>query len=208
MKYYVYVSESKVEMVYAQIPANLREKIASELKIDLKVISATFKADANESTKFSKLKLVTEYIERHEAVGTVDKPESYFKGVINMRWGPTGPYMNPLVYFGGVTDETILGLGGSMRNVIGAPGPSHVMRAFSDIGSDAASILNVLISELDEVARQKAEQGGLRVVAHATRHMDGPLQKFEFLAKRLQEDHEGGRLRILLGSPFYVALVE
>jgi hypothetical protein len=209
MKYYVYVSDSKVDMFYAQIPANLREKIATELKIDLKVISATFKSDANESTKFSKLKLVTEYIERHEVVGTVDKPENYFKGTMNMRWGPVGGRNDTIMYFGGVTDETVLGLAGSIHNVIGAPGTSDLIGALGWVpGSATPRILSALRAVIDVGDGRKTDEFSLHSIAYATRYMHGPLQKFEFLAKRLQEEKKGRGLSILLGSPFFVALAE
>ena len=41
MRYYVYVSDSKVDMLYSQMPRGIRDRIAAELKIDLKVISAS-----------------------------------------------------------------------------------------------------------------------------------------------------------------------
>ena len=38
MKYYIYISDAKVNMLLAQIPHNIKKKVATEFKIDLKVI--------------------------------------------------------------------------------------------------------------------------------------------------------------------------
>ncbi len=45
----------------------------------------------------------------------------------------------------------------------------------------------------------------LELVEHFVRHMSGPLQEFNFLAKRLMYQRKGDK-SILLGSPVYVAL--
>lgn len=47
------------------------------------------------------------------------------------------------------------------------------------------------------------------VVAGATRALKGPLQRMEFLAKRLMEDYDRfSQKQVVLGSPIYVALDE
>ena len=89
MKFYVYVSDTKVDMLYAQISPRARNSIATQLKIDLKLLSATFSEEPREATRFSKLQLVTEFIDKHEKVGTVDEPDHYFKGIMYLRWGPS-----------------------------------------------------------------------------------------------------------------------
>jgi hypothetical protein len=38
MKYYVYVSRTKVDMLVSQIPPKISQRIAAELDIDLKLI--------------------------------------------------------------------------------------------------------------------------------------------------------------------------
>lgn len=38
MKYYIYISSLKVDMLFEQLPAPLKKKIAAELKIDLKIL--------------------------------------------------------------------------------------------------------------------------------------------------------------------------
>ena len=117
-------------MLFAQIPEKLRKLILAELRIDFKVVSVSLKDAPTEETRYSKLAVVRDYVRHDLAVGTVDEPEEYFEGSLDMRWGE---YLHQvgMVYFGGYTDRTVLGLGGSMAYVVGAPGdsPTHASSA-------------------------------------------------------------------------------
>ena len=145
MKYYIYVSDAKLDMLYAQIPRRVVDRLATELTVDLQLLSISLKEKPSDENRYAKLKLVAGYIDKHLKVGTVDEPEAYFRGNLPMRWGPLGGYFgvknpnldDPLcwygsdvcfewdpavqsaVYFGGFTAETVLGLGGSLHHVIG-----------------------------------------------------------------------------------------
>ena len=64
-------------------------------------------------------------------IGTIDEPKEYFAGAMSMRWGscifPFVPQLtpSPLVYFGGTTETTVVGLGGSAKHVIGEVGSAR-----------------------------------------------------------------------------------
>src|SRR5258708_35843682 len=83
IKHYIYISYTKVDMLYAQINKKWLEKVAVELSIDLKPLgaglSATFKQKQPEETRYSKLRIVVEYIEKYLSIGWVDAPGTYFK---------------------------------------------------------------------------------------------------------------------------------
>src|SRR4051794_34822239 len=101
MRYYVYVSDAKLDMLAPQIPAKIRNSIAAELKLDLKLLSLTMKSKDSEETRYSKLSLVTEYLRKHEDVGSVDDPHPFFAGSLTMVWGAIGDGRG--VYFGAAT---------------------------------------------------------------------------------------------------------
>lgn len=65
-KYYVYISDSKVNMLYAQ---RGRGKDAGQDSID-------------------KLDAVLADLARAGRIGTIDEPKEYFAGAMTMRWGP------------------------------------------------------------------------------------------------------------------------
>jgi hypothetical protein len=137
-----------------------------------------------------------------------------------MQWGPYETESNddkvPPVYFGGVTERTIVGLGGSMKHVIGDSGPSH---------AHSHSMTPLLLEYLRKPAAQveRAEvldfQGNQRpsdpdnwalcAVELATTQMNGPKQELEFLAKRLLYGRGySKKKKVLLATPLYVAMVE
>jgi hypothetical protein len=220
MKYYIYISPIKVDMLYAQIPQGLKSKIATKLTIDLKLIKTEFSEKQSQENLFSKLKIVTDYLDQGEELGTVDNPKAYFRGELPMRWGPYGMGYGkeePIVYFGGITNKTIVGLGGSNQHVIGNPGSSL---AFSD--SLAPMLISVLTKELGLASKEGKYEFenqdflALEAVAGGTHSMRGPKQKIQFIAKKLifSQDLETdfrsnweGR-GVLLGSPIYAALAD
>ena len=226
MKYYVYVSDTKINMLYDQIPSRLRDKLATELKIDLKFLSTTLSQEPSERTRFAKLQLVTDFIKRNYNIGTVNNPEFFFQGDMKLRWGPLISYATEIVFFGGMTKRTILGLAGSMKHVIGEVGASKPGLP-SRSGSEPPRILGALRDNLRKSSKLDYWSGGvsglpvldegLYDIAYAARTIKGPEQRLEFLAKRLLEGDEPSKRRdlfgrtgkrVLLGSPIYVALTE
>lgn len=235
MKYYIYISDTKVDMLFAQIPTNILKKISAELKINLGVISVSLKEKVVDQTRYDKLSVVTKYINEHEAVGTVDNPQGYFKGTLPMRWiklpeeseEDNNPDVIPLeekndskkgfVYFAGNTEHTIFGLGGSLRHLIGGRQESGW-----GVGSFSYYILRGLKKSIKIKIGPNSPQisddqkidghGPLTYIYNASAYLTGPKERLEFLAKRLIEeslDFEGvAQHHTLLGSPIYVAYAD
>ncbi len=205
--------------LYSQIDKSLLRKIAIELSIDLKPLGAGLGAKIKpiqpEETRYSKLRLVVEYIEKHLKVGWVDAPETYFKGSLPMIWGllrhmrpsEEAPYA---VYFGGKTSRTVFGMVGSAHHLVG-------------LRSDAPKSETIVYYTPNEILKMLAndtEMPSLDVLKIAEREITGVVttaiirgteknasQHLEFLAKTyLHEDFNNNSL--LLGSPIYVAFAD
>ena len=43
MRYYVYISDAKIDMLYPQIPKKFLKKYSKEFKFDIKIFSVTLK---------------------------------------------------------------------------------------------------------------------------------------------------------------------
>ena len=210
MRYYVYISESKVEMLYSQIPRKLLENIAGKLTIDLKLIKTEFSESPKEKTLHSKIQIVQTDLYGQGLIGNTRAPNSYIKGVEYMKWGH---YPSGLVYFGSTTD-VIIGLGGSEKHVVGNIGDSH-----AHSHSATPYLLAALNEQIENIrgplddARECAESIALCGVELATTQMNG-LKQNGVLAKNLLcfpsdffEYTWGGRsgLPVILGFPLYVA---
>lgn len=237
MKYYLYISDAKLDMMYSQIPLRIRDKIAAELKVDLKVISATFSEKNPRESRYGKLDLVRNYILENLPVGNVAQPDSYFAGTVPMRWGlVTDPGSGRIVYFGGEEGNVVLGLAGSRHHVVGFAGEG-IVDTPPTLGAGSSMVQGILeqlednlAAAVDYPARDQTDavvrlerpgvlfsgsvardERALGTVLYATRNLLGPTQGLEFLAKRLLMGKltvAGDETDILLGTPLYVALAD
>ena len=219
MKNYLYVSETKIDILYPQILKTILDNIDDESNINAGISSTLTANPDNEKTIYDKLDLVCSYLEKEGAVGTVDSSQQYFKGILPMRWDFYGrDEKSQLVYFGGVTDAgTVLGLGGSIHHVLGKEresSPAHSQSLPFAITNKLNEELNIPLTprnefEMEGQSRTFAlnDESYLEAVKLATHQMEGPLQNLEFLAQKLVAGGED-RKKIVLGTPIYVAFAE
>ena len=215
LRYYIYVSDSKLDMLSEQIPPPLRQRVAAELKVDIKVFSLSLRQTQSSETRTAKLRLIEAYIDENDFAGTVDEPKAYFRGSLEMRWAPIGMGIKPTtVFFVGQTEKTMLGLGGSVYHLMGhARGEA----TYSD------SLTNFLIAAVEREANEvlpgksdleRYEAEGLWAIPNLFDTMSGPPETVEFLARRLARKEAPPRDKypegkaIVLGTPIYVALTD
>jgi len=220
-KYYLYVSKAKLDMLCSQVGSSGKEKKSFEWGLDLKAFKAIRKVESeDEPDRDDKLKAVIEALEQSQIVGTVDEPKDYVKGTLSMRWGiyrdagrPTEE--PPLVYFGGRTEKTILGFGGSSRHVEGNAGCA---------ATGSRSVTPFLVTHLLEgmptegwnacrTQGMNEEQSTCEAIVLATDNIRPPDQNLEFFSKTLllgrypdTKSSKKETMRVLLGSPIFVCL--
>ena len=236
MKYYLYISDAKIDMLYPQVPHPVKEKVATQFGFDLKFLSASRRTEADrEENRISRLEVVTQFIRDFCKLGTLDQPDDYIEDAMSMRTTCV-PDNNPLfVYFGGNINKTYVGLWGSLKHVIGNSGVDHSLTVSSSLARDA---LWYLITGLEDdftptspsdSARLEAYErrmdifrgmrinafaappeswGGLIMIANSDMNSH-PEQRVEFMAKRLLEQHDSeAGYRFLLATPLYIALTD
>jgi hypothetical protein len=210
VRFYLYVSESKVDMLFAQIPQKIQDRIATELKIDLKVVSATFREKERASSLYARCEIVVNYLEDNEIIGSVDEPAAYFGGSLPVRWAIfRDERTDPVVYFGGETAYTVCGLGGSARHIVGAiPSGVSTQNMFAISGSSLPGLLPLIYSAENQITSIPAvnEPEGEDEILAFTKALTGPLQRINFLARRLLYVRARDGKNALLGTPIYVAL--
>jgi len=95
MKYYQYISDSKVDMLLPQLALAFRQKIAGEIGFDLKILSAKLKGDINSlDDRISRLAVVANYIAETQQVGTIQEPASWIRGTLKAKFGYLGKDLN------------------------------------------------------------------------------------------------------------------
>ncbi|HET6852469.1 MAG TPA: SAVMC3_10250 family protein [Pyrinomonadaceae bacterium] len=218
MKYYIYVSDSKVDMLLSQMPRDAKRKIATEFKIDLKLLGASRKAETEyEENRFTRLDAVVSFVRQYGNLGTIDKPDEYIEDTLPMRWVHY-PYEAdkelPVVYFGGSTDRTIVGLGGSEKHLIGIT-PQATVSSHSFAPTLVACLEEELKLNLGLNPYALGEEAWRYAVFWTTTHMKGLKQRYEFMAKRLlygsdefSDGAAGHERKILLATPLYIAMAD
>jgi hypothetical protein len=203
LRYYLYISDAKVEMMLPQIDPGFDRVSESEIGFDVKVASAKRKVGTT-FNRVARLERVVRYLDDFADVGTVDEPGQYFRGRMPMRWGSV---TSSLVYFGGATERTVVGLGGAAGHLHGERGGSDAF---------APSSLPGIVEGLRGVLAADGADGQPEALpaAHlAHRQLRGTEQDLEFVAKRLAhgpspypelDPHQG--MNVLVGSPIFVAL--
>jgi hypothetical protein len=234
LKYYLYISDTKIEMLYAQIPSSLQKKFALDLNIDVKLlgagVGAALKHTEQEETRYSKLKLVLKYLEEQQEIGWLDAPKDYVQGTLSMRWGlfpeKDKPYSwgppelaRPhIAFFGGSTGRTIVGLAGSPKHVLGYQGAETGLQPMASPSVFPYTYLEYLIEKEEGTKFSERDfdyEGKRKRLPQVIKQMRGMESQVEFVAKTLshtplREFHayvQGlPEAFVLLGSPLYIAL--
>jgi hypothetical protein len=230
IRYYLYVSDTKVNMLFPPIPNGIKEEVAQNLGLHGFAWSQDESEEAVETRRIYKLETVVRFIMERFQVGTIDTPNEYITGTHTIECGHThhsiaAPYEeNPFVFFKGRTDRTTLLMSESSKYLIGNHKPPERGYSSSSVPHVIESLLRDI--ELEGKSLESLEVAN-RIAPHEKRrlpysgkdlalaiveetHMDlsSARQELEFLAKMLLhgpsprwEDRMS-----FLASPLYVAL--
>lgn len=209
MRYYVYISDSKLEMLYEQVPAGKREEIAGELSINLGLIATKFSSEKVKNARHQKIEIVKRYLGKR--VGWLDTKAPYVYGNATVAWGPFGEYPD-VVYFGGYSEGWHIGLVGSHTNCIGSKGKS------SPTGYSLSWFIIDLLSRrkclpplghrrISNFSSQEIMEAACRGVVEANTSSIRPSIEIEFFARTIAYLREGEGIPspVYIGSPVYVA---
>ncbi|MEV0322873.1 DUF7019 family protein [Streptomyces sp. NPDC050658] len=219
MRYYLYVSRGKLDMLFEQIPRKLLSKVAAEAKVDLKVLSASVQKTPTDAGLYDRLDVVEKYLDREYDISWATDPAPWFRGDLGLRIaeyadGPPGP-----VFMMGEAGGTVVVLIGSAHHLVGRqPGleatvshsfPYSVLRLLQQIPEEwqpGAPIPGVNGSRLSD------DEEPLHLLLHFSKSMTKTATYCEFLARRLMHGRVTGRdgieKEIVVGTPLYVALAD
>jgi|GEM_PF-2796404 len=221
-KYYLYISASKLRMLYEQASKESNRKKTFEWGLNLKI--ASFKSSSardQNPDRDTMLRKVVEGLEENGQLGTLEEPKTFIRGTFPIRWGfyndcSNRPEDEPaLVYFGGFQNDLLLGLGGSSCHVVGHEGATSTWSR-----SSTPTLVKWLLSGLQKGKRppiwddpRSEENEVFTAMAVAQYYLRPPTQTAEFIAKVITTgyverlDHFIGtkKARVILATPLYVA---
>jgi hypothetical protein len=224
LRYFLYVSDAKLDMLFEQIDPAQRRRISAEVKVDLKVASMTLRQAEHPAARTAKLRVVERYIDAHHQVGTLAEPgHEFFRGRLPMQWGwlARGAHPDssmPVVFFRGRDGADVVSLAGSRSHVLGERPDGYAVFGFSSAPSIVAAI-RASISDLAGVPKHRwwGEEGdrpiSMTIRDHVSQaawvRLDTPPQLLEFLAVPLGDGEvelpDGEAVHGVLGTPLYVA---
>lgn len=219
----VYLSDTKLQDYSAQMERTLLSwfkelsRAWQVFRIHGGPIEMTIGRTADTSLRLQ-FKRVISSIHRQAAAGTVRQPKRYFASTMSMRWGllSNDPQSGDgLIFFSGNEGEDIIvvlagSLDHAVRSEIWTRPPIKSVRTVTRVLAPyimyMAQTRRVTPSELT------ADSALTQVALGAANSTTSTIGYFEFLAETL---HSGfimhptkGRIRILFGSPIYVAKLE
>jgi hypothetical protein len=199
-RYYLYVSETKVGMLYPQIPRRLATSLEGAVKANIGVVQATVRggSGADDPSVYTHAEVVARYLEKHDKVGTVAQPERYIKDAATLKYGIIFEYASDIAFFGGIMGSARLGLIGSAGSMVGG-----VQRSESHHAP-----FYYTLKFLNRLADQETDPGkpdyytyeqAFDIAMNAS-----PLEaRVEFLARLLHQ--EPG---LIIATPIYVAAID
>jgi hypothetical protein len=228
MRYYLYISDAKVDMLLPQVPFATKKAVSAKLGFNVGVLSGELQTQRESlDDRVHRLAAVERYLLDDPNVGTLDHPSAWIRDEGSATVAQLVPYgresARSIVYGGEVvfffikTQTAMLALGGSSRHLIGNPPVSQVTTTYSFAPSLAEtlatlsernSILNMSDAELSHYSEgcvtRFTRHPWTGVIMEAVSNIQSGTMNISFLAKRLVSEVECGR-NILLATPLYVA---
>lgn len=226
--YPIYLSRSKVELLYGQLPPKLAEQLGAEVEASIGVIKAKISTNPVVLSLFQKAKIVETHIEKTCGFGSLSSPRDWIRDRWEVRYVDTDtPLARSMFLLLGNIDvsedeSTYFLLGGSAQNIIGnestvavKAGLSYLpffLNAFKEGFAEwerAISSKNVWLDHGNARVRHSYHQSGSELALsvrelYETSKSVTPMH-IEFAARKLaNETSQSGKVRALVYSPLYV----
>jgi uncharacterized protein DUF7019 len=216
VRYYLYISDSKVDMLLPQVPGALTHKVAAEFGFDIGLFAGKLSTERQTlENRVARLQAVERYLIRDGNVGTLAAPQAWFQDTALASMFSIPSALN-LVFFLIQSSSYVAALGGSAHHVIG-----NVARA----GMESSSFVPTLVDGLESLMEDcfddpddglwrltgtGVSRGGrswTETIEQISSFESGPKQRVSFLARRLVAEDYGGRT-MTLATPLFVALAD
>jgi hypothetical protein len=221
VKYYIYISDSKLDMLWQQIPEASKKRVSRQLKLDWKIVSVSQTVEeAPQEARTMRLRAVERYLleTEGETVGTVNDPKGWIYDTLDLKWGVLDLARGSAALFCGRRGSHGILLSGSGAHVIGYVQPT-IRRTF------IPSALTGLMSLLDEFGSGDEAEASIfepaseymarcsKTAMHFIDHWNAPQQRLQFLSKAFLPHptdvaYADSFVTMMFGSPLYVAHVD
>ncbi len=227
-RYFVYVSQVKTDMLYAQIPKSLVAKFRSSFNVEVGSRWGRITLTKSQQTMLSRLDAVLSYLEEQSLIGAVADSKAYIHGSLDLCVGiPSAVDSSwsflPLFALWGNQDHHFAMIG-SHHHLIGeapelrcgrAPNLSHLRHildlvlAVERVESEPRTVsesIGLLRTREDKEYFHNWRYTVKDIADILNRFLVGPPHEYEFVAKVLLMDQPCERLRSFVCTPLFVAI--
>jgi len=230
MKYYVYLSDSKLEMLHDQLAHSTDEVREASLGFDVKVLKGELKTGRKPSaTKYTRLESVLEALQSSDEVGNVWSRKPYIYGQLPMVWASFGFHRfaeddkkAPITFWGYMDDHIAVGLAGSDYHVLGQTRPDGYAHSHSGTHAITSWLIKHVADTPDSTTeetpplfRRPFRDDDSNCIYLAVSQIKGTSHRFEFVAKVLNRsrtfdpyESPDRTVNVLLATPIYVAQLD
>lgn len=225
MRYYQYISDAKLEMLFEQIPAGFLDGAKVELGFDFGVLKGKLSGEQpNSASRIARLGVVEKYLDQNAMIKSTLEENNWVKGDFSAKVGYLS-HCPGLVLFTGEYDGAKLILAGSENHLVAGavnqikdmgwsfmPRLLTALMDYISLGYDLVDIETDGKLKPNEIAESRIFGGGgstgSMVEALYRLHDDAPYSpviNYSFLARVfwIQKNHTGEVLA--LGSPLYIS---
>src|SRR4051812_1970713 len=120
MRYFLYVSHAKLDLLYEQARQGLPISVEGSAEVEVKwnFFKAGLRLFKRDRTPAERISVVEERLREQGLIGLPHAPLSYFSGVMNARWSGINANKHAVVFYG-ESDDARIGLVGSKKHLIG-----------------------------------------------------------------------------------------
>ena len=215
MRYYQYISDSKVDMLLPQIPLKAKQKITAEIGLDIKILSGKLKAERDSlDDRVSRLLVVERYLRETQRIGSLMEPAPWVSGAeeISVR---LFDYPGSVAFVGDDGGTYFL-LTGSAHHLIGSkPDDTSRLPSFSILAMLLQYVMedwsDFIVEDIEGKEETKplietsspSEREFLKALIK-TCPLENVRARAEFLVRRLLVGEIEGK-KVFIGTPLYVA---
>jgi CHAT domain len=219
-KYYIYLSETKISMLFPQV----------ENSLSLDDQEAKTEGAINAPNIYSKLNKIIHKLNGEKMLGTLESNLPYISDKLRMKWASFGHYREnaPITFWGYETEDLVFALAGSKHHLLGESKQSCEY-GYTHSCSLTEAITNWLrgnfgdpgdpLYEEDHISYQLGDYNlseydiANAIWLAAGKRLKGQESDFEFVAKVLHRSNWLGFRnskckKIILATPLYVSLGE
>jgi len=212
LKYYEYVSDTKINMLYSQIKPTSNIDREHQLKGSLGVIQSTVKSKRTTITPDSsigKIPFVESHLKKNKLVGDLGSNKKYVSGKLKLRHiiNKSSDEANDIAFWGGVYEGITFAMVGSIGSLIGYKDSVNYTHnatfyrvALQHIAKKYEEGFIIHSSENQPLAPDTVDETKSAIETWIAEFFPDEHKEFDFVAKVIESNRT-----FVLASPIYIA---